>query len=670
MRHRSLFLFLALSFFLICFSACGDTSSKADQNQIPKPPRRIDDTLDPQSLILPTEAAFNPELPDGIDLHVLSYNIYGTKFATPQEIGAFLRSQNPDVVGLQECPDEARDAIAQAAGFEHVGGSGTVLMTHVPVTDLAIVPLNNGRAYTHATAEFGSVRFSLYVVHLGWNLEGSYQFREFVDDHLANDPLRHVVILGDFNDETYSNQIGIIKEVMADAASAMGWYPGERISWPSFGFDDTEGSQLIDLIFFRKDFPALVLDAEVHNLPKLLSDHKPASAHLRYPKSADAPFAADPLAAHRDIWASFPKTDALPKNLLRNPGAEQGMESWETEGGMCSAAARENQAPHDGAALFTGFEKASDSLQRISLARQTVNLTDFAEAADARRLRLYLSAYMATGYPLLTDGTMSCDKPIPFDDAEIILELLDSDGRTLSRTVSRRRDTLGWHPYVAIVDAPESTRQARFTMMSHHRIQNGDGNDAVFDSLYLGAKNLETPHSLLSADLVENGGAESGDSAGFETESIQVRPDLRPIGLAIFAPWSFSGQHFFYAGGELDLGPGPENEAQLSQNLDLEPYAAHIAKGGVALHWSMALRTYWPFNTIKVFLDLYHRDGELWKRLPMTETFASEWRPYTWLTLLPPGVGSAKIVVTSDVSTTSAALFADEIQARLVEVEL
>jgi endonuclease/exonuclease/phosphatase family metal-dependent hydrolase len=182
----------------------------------------------------------------------MTYNLYGGNYATAEAIGAFLATQDLDLVGLQECPADYLAPIAAAAGFEHMGGAGVALLSRTPLIGLETVALRSGRSFVHATTEIAGVAFSVYVAHLGWNLDGDRQCREFVDEHLAADPLPHLLLVGDFNDEHLSSQIAILEELVADAATAAGCYPGQRISWPATRFDDTEGSQLIDLIFFRR----------------------------------------------------------------------------------------------------------------------------------------------------------------------------------------------------------------------------------------------------------------------------------------------------------------------------------------------------------------------------------------------------------------------------------
>ncbi len=65
-------------------------------------PRRIDPDLSPADLVLPARPEVQPpELPEGVLLRVMSYNLYGGNYATAEQIGAFLAGQDLDLVGLQ-----------------------------------------------------------------------------------------------------------------------------------------------------------------------------------------------------------------------------------------------------------------------------------------------------------------------------------------------------------------------------------------------------------------------------------------------------------------------------------------------------------------------------------------------------------------------------------------
>jgi len=626
----------------------------------PEPPRRIDPGLTPGELVLPVgPAPEEPALPDGVRLRVMTFNLYGGRFASAEAIGAFLAGQELDLVGLQECPADYLAPIAARTGLAHHGGEGVALLSRTPLADLRLVQLRTGRSFVHATTQLEGVTFSVYVAHLGWNLDGDRQCRELVDDHLAADPVQHLVVMGDFNDEHLSSQIAILEERLADAATSMGWYPGQRISWPSTRFDDTEGSQLIDLVFFRRDLQPLVLGLEVHNLQPVLSDHKPVGAELLYPRD-ERPFAVDPFAALRDPRRGWP--DPPPPDLLVNPGAEDGLAGWLAEGGAVAAAGRENQLPRAGLGLFTGFSERPAEGVRWSAGSQEVELAAWAGAIDARRCRLLAAGQAATGYRTESDGPHTSNLVKPYDEGELVLEALDAQGgRVLGRASSGRRDTLGWHPLAFALPLPPGARSARLTWMSHHKAFNGGSNDAVFDELYLGLDCQGAPHGLLGPDLLRDPGAEDGGLSAWSAAGWQRLTDLTPVGLAIFPPLSRSGRGLLFAGGPLDLEPGPAGLSSLGQVMELEDLLGVVDGDGLALRWGGWLRTWTARTRVAIGLEIFDGDGSLWGRVEGGGVHAAEWSRVEHRTRIPAGASAVRLVLEADVEALGTGVFADDL---------
>ncbi|MCA9773888.1 MAG: endonuclease/exonuclease/phosphatase family protein [Myxococcales bacterium] len=270
----------------------------------------------------PSRAMLLPgALPDGIAVRAGSWNVYGGNFSDATTIGAALGALHYDVVGLQEVPHAVfAEDVAHAMGPEYTAyfGDGKALISRTPLVDAQTVSLVNGRGFVRATTVIAGVPFSIYAAHLGWNLEGNRQNREFMDEWVLPDPNPYLMVMGDFNDEHLSAQIDILEEDLDDVWTKLGLYPGERISWPSNRFDGDEGSQLIDNVFVRRAAGAIVLQGDVVNLSPVLSDHKPIWADLLFSPDPGAPFTEDPFAEARRPDAEFPENP--PENLLVNPG--------------------------------------------------------------------------------------------------------------------------------------------------------------------------------------------------------------------------------------------------------------------------------------------------------------------------------------------------------------
>ena len=626
----------------------------------------IDPAETPAALALPLgDELASPALPDGVRVRAMSFNLHGGGDAPAEAIAAMFAAQNADVVGLQECPPDYAEPIATAAGLPyHSGGSGVVLLSATPLEDVRSIELPAGRRVVRARTTLDGVTFSVYSAHIGWNADGDAQARALVDSVLAADPLAHLVLVGDFNDEHLSTQNTILEEVLLEAHTVAGVAPGERVSWPAAEFDGSEGSQLIDLVFFRRALPAIVLATEVLALAPLLSDHKPVRADLLFPRADDAPFEDDPFAPRRDPWRALPPEGARPPNLLANPGAEAGLAGWTPLGDVTTTDARLQLAPRSGAAFFVGPEAEILGAGAIAGASQTVDLTGESDGIDAGRGRVYAAAWMALGYPTVTDGTFVSNRISPNDHAEVVLDALDGGGGLLRRTASGRRDPYAWFPWAAAMDLPPGTRAVRYTWLGHQHPWHPGGNDAGFDDLYLGFVALAEPHAVLGRDLVAGGGAEADATTGFEANGWFADADLTFRGLMQFPPWSWSGAGHFFAGGErFPIDPGPDGDAELSQTLDLAAHADTLAQGRLALRWGGRVRTWRAETAVTMSLEILDADGSVWGEVAAPPVVATEWTAVEQRTRIPRGASGVRLRVRAPVAAQRVAAFADELYA-------
>ncbi|MGM0577955.1 MAG: endonuclease/exonuclease/phosphatase family protein [Myxococcota bacterium] len=627
------------------------------------PPPLIAPDETPAALVLPVDDEEPPpELPDGVRVRGVTFNIHGGGDAPVEDIGAFLGTLAPDVVALQECPGDAVATIAAAAGLAHTAGtSGNVLLAATELTGVESIGLPGGRGAVRAETVIDGVPFAVYSTHISWDAAGDRQARALVDEVVAAEPLPHLVMLGDFNDEHYSTQNTILEEALVDAHTAAGWYPGQRISWPADGFDGAEGSQLIDLVWFRRDLPAIVEDVAVLDPVPLLSDHRPSLADLLFPRDAEAPFTEDPFAARRDPWRALPPDGERPPNLLENPGAEDGLAGWDVAGDALTVTERANRTPHEGAAFFVGREGSAAGVGEHSSGGQTVSLAAEADTIDAGRGRLYAAGWLTTGYKTDTEDGFTSNELTRNDHGELIVEALDAAGAVLVRVVSGPRDTYGWHPWAVAVDLPPGARAARLTWFAHQHPWNGGGNDAGFDDLYLGFSALPESHATLGGDLLANGGAESGDTGGWQAHGWQALQDLRIHGLMASLPWSWSGAHHFFGGGPLHREGGPEEDATLVQSLDLTPYAATLAEGRLALRWGGRVRTWGSQTAVTMALAIDDGDGTPWGEIAARPVAASQWTEIAQRTRIPAGAGAVRLIVRAPVTDVGTAAFADEL---------
>ena len=629
-------------------------------------PDAIGADADPDALPLsPLDPAPDVTIPGGVTLRVGTMNVYSAQRGTPEAIGVALAALQLDVVGLEECAAALGAQIAAAAGYEYVVGDGDMLLSHTPLDSFRVVSLDAERSVGNALTVIEGVTFSVYVAHISWQVAGVKDAQTIVDDVVAKDPVPHFVMLGDFNDEHYSPQNTVMEQVLTDAATAMGWHPEQRISWPSDGFDETEGSQLIDLIWFRKAFPAIVLSADVINLSPTLSDHKPAIAELRFPKDPATPFGADPFAASRDAFAALPSPADRPPNLLVNPGAESGLDGWTVGGGAMAVASRDHQVPRTGAAFFTGYPVQTDPAAPWSWGAQDVDVSAHAAAIDEGRGVAYASAWVATGYQVEEKDGLVADIPKGYDDGELIVESLDVAHAVLDRVASGRRDPLKYDPWAAAVDLPPGTRSVRLTWMSHNKTLNGMSNDVAFDDLYLGVGEQATPHRALAGNRLANAGGEAGGLSGWTADPAWVaQPDLQawgPWGLDLFPPWAWSGRGGFYAGTDaVNGGPAPGN-VTLAQAVDLGPWGAAIDAGTVDVRWGGHVRTYHARVGARIELEVLDADGTTWHVFASDEIRAAEWTEVRGRTRIPAGASGVRLVVRAMLDRADDGVFADEL---------
>lgn len=622
----------------------------------------------PETLVLPAVVP-DPavELPPGFDLRVAALNVYGFRTATPEAIGAYLATLAPDVVALSEMREVHLQTVALGAGLPHTTFAGDkALLSATPLADVRDVSLVDGRSLLHATLQAGGVTVSVYATHISWDLAGTRQARQIVQEVIPADPWPHLVMLGDFNDEHHSSQNTILETLLADAFTTMGLYPGQKVTWPSTGFDETEGAQTIDLVFFRRAFPAIVLDADAPNLSPVLSDHKPVVATLRFPLDPMAPYTTDPFAARRDVFREFPPEAERPGNLLGDPGAEDGGANWAAAGGAAVASLRRNLTPRTGTAMFVGANGLPDAMAPWSSWSQTVDLAAHAAAIDAGRGRLLASAWMASGTDVATDGVETSNILKTYDDGEVVVTLRDAGGNPLHHVASGRRDTIGWHPFAAAIDVPPGTRWADWVWMAHNKLHSGESNDAAMDDAYLGFLELDTPHARVGTNRLPDFGAEGEPGAGAWSfgPGWMVLRDMNPLGpwgIALFPPNCRSGRACWLAHALSDLDAPASGRSRLVTDLVLSDQADAIDAGTLAVRWGGWLRTYEARIRGAVGIEILDGDGSVWAAFESDEIAAAEWTEVVSLTRLPVGARRVRLYVRAELDRDDDGLFVDDL---------
>lgn len=584
----------------------------------------VDPSITPDSLWVRATAAA-PVLPDGVRIRALTLNLHGGQDATLARVAEALVGLDLDLVGLEECPAAYATGLAEAlGGYARAGDEGNVLLSRTPLTSTRSVSMISGRGFTHALTEIEGQVFSVYVAHIGWNAEGSRQARELVDEHLARDPHRRLLVVGDFNDEHLSPQASILESLLEDTFTASGVWPGQRISWPATGFDGSEGSQLIDLHYYRRADPAVVVSAEVLDLLPPISDHKPTVAELVYPRGDTSFVGVDPFPGRREPWAVVVR-EAAPNRLL-DPGAEEGGRGWTPEDGGEVDGEREHQPPAAGARQFTGASGGSPRAAMISGWSQRVALADRADVIDARRAYVEVAGTIAVGHRLDVEGEVVASSPRPYDEGEVVVDLEDAEGRRLLRWTSGRRDPLRHHPFGARIPAPPGTRAAIVRLWSHLKENSGPSHDAVFDELHL----------ALTEGAVHGARAErwtaDAEADGAWGELARLG-DGEAQGLMIYPPRSRSGRGLWVAG--LD-----GRDAVARAELPIE--AGELSFGG----WA---RTHAGVGRATLALELYEDGAEApWGTLALPALGAAQWTSLEGTLRIPEGLVRAVVVARAE----------------------
>lgn len=641
----------------------------------------VDDAFAPDALHMDVNDETDAfDMPEGVKVRAASYNLYGYHWSDAAHFGALIKEMNPDLMALVESNEDQVDALASAAGYEHycTNGDGRSLLSKTPLAQCETITLIGGRTLLRTETEIDGVTFAVWVMHIDWDVIGNRQTRDFMDNYFVNESRSHVILMGDYNDEHLSRQINILEEQLADAFTAYGWYPGERVTWPAQYFDDTEGSQTIDLIFFKKSLRPIVLAADAVNMSPVLSDHKPVWAEMLFPRG-DEPFpdwqTMNRIDPYRVIW-TVPDTS---ENLVVNPGAENGTDGWTVTGGGVSTAERSGCLAAEGTKFFTGFEKGYKPDDGYSRFTQEIDLSAFIGDIDARRAWLNVSGEMITCPFQLTEDDITTNEVERYDDADIAVTFIATDGTRTDRRISKRRDTLMWYPFADAMPIPPGTRKVELALTAYKRIDYVGGIDSGFDKLYVSVRKWPI-HGMLAGNLLrigmdEDAVADSGD-ARIDNSGWIARTTGTPLSLNPFPPVSVSGLKYLFAGDEIGLNPLKE-PAVVSQGIDLSQYVNEIDSGKVMLRWGGFCRT----NTaegawVRMSLQLMDGRGDVWAEIPGRTVWESEWMRQEHRTRIPKGIRAARFVLHAEVpvftkflgiegmETQDDAVFADELFVR------
>jgi endonuclease/exonuclease/phosphatase family metal-dependent hydrolase len=635
--------------------------------------------------------------PTGVEVRMGTFNLHGGGESDAAGIAAGLSAHLPfDLLALQECPADFATDIAVALGMEVFFFDGRALLSFTPLTDTWGYAFPSGRSVAHGVTEIGGVEVSAYAAHVGWNDEGDWQCREFIDDLLAVDPIERVLVGGDLNDEPGSTQFAILDEVMAASSSSLGIPPPYRVSWPATAFYGSEGQQLIDHILFNKSSGGCATEGEIVNFTPPLSDHKPAFATVLFPDELapsppqlldvvfglapdsfgllfDKPIATAtvelddefgpvvvsavmplergylvevahaPLAHPAEVTAHVTAATDIDGNELPAPVAlsfTYFANRLENAGGESGVQGWTT----DGIDAFDenwnveplvgeAFFAGGSPFKARSYATQTVALDLSAEELQTGRAMLEFGGASRTGYMMEEISNVARS----CDEAEVVLDVLDATGAWLVRYNQRRLDTLYWQPWRRVVPLPPDAAQVVVTLRAMGGMFGLLYNSASFDALHLAPMVLaeNERHGLLGPNLVGNALFLEGTD-GWDVQGFAfVGADqwLGPISPVNVQ--SFSGDYWLAA---LVTGQA----VVLEQELDTLDFP--IDQGELTIRWSGAARSLFGHARVSLRLACLDSGGQVLAEQTLADTAAAEWFNYEGALDVPSG--TAKIVYT------------------------
>jgi len=239
-----------------------------------------------------------------MQIKVTSWNIWSGKRLP--EVLSFLKSEKPDIIGLQEAIKETgkkntAEIIAQELGYEYVYSpaflntrhkityeQGNAVLSKFTITSnqchfLTAHDLYQNTAETEpriaieALIKIKNVNLKVFCTHLAY----SHQLRPSkmrdlqVDNLLKLLPQKKTILLGDFNAESNGNEIKKISHVMKNADFKTPHSPTWTVHpFNYFGFVENDLKHRLDYIFTSNDIR--INDFVIGN--SQASDHLPVTA--------------------------------------------------------------------------------------------------------------------------------------------------------------------------------------------------------------------------------------------------------------------------------------------------------------------------------------------------------------------------------------------------------
>ena len=221
----------------------------------------------------------SPKGTGGGDLRVVTHNISADNTRTRATVDALVRA-DPDLVALEEFAGTSEAVVRDvlSADYPHSAVAGTVgLWSRYPISSEE--PLDLGLSWARAlraVVETDRGQVSVYVVHLASVRVGVLGFHSSQRDlairllaaRVADDPVRRVIVMGDFNGSSYDRALGPLLDEVRSA---------QRLAGRGFGFTWPARFPMarIDQVLVRGLQPR-----RAWVMARTGSDHRPVAANL------------------------------------------------------------------------------------------------------------------------------------------------------------------------------------------------------------------------------------------------------------------------------------------------------------------------------------------------------------------------------------------------------
>lgn len=229
-----------------------------------------------------------------VKVRVAAYNVEFSRNATAEQIGEMFKPYKLDLIGFNEAPDgDWTEKIGKVLGmkYSYVGKISSANHKNKYKTILSRTPIItkeefkitgkgwNPSSTVKITTKIEGIDISFYSLHIcaSRNHKGHAHF--LAENILPKDKSSVTLVTGDFNNRIEDKALKyILDKGFQDTWSAINFETKDKFTWNAYKGKKTEG--VIDHIFFKSQQPIKVKKADIIELEKPLSDHKPVWAEF------------------------------------------------------------------------------------------------------------------------------------------------------------------------------------------------------------------------------------------------------------------------------------------------------------------------------------------------------------------------------------------------------